>query len=452
MPLRFYIVWLCVLGMMVLARADNDQPLYRFGPQDEISVTVLKHLELSQKYTVPPDGIIDFPRAGRINVIGKSGAEVADALKDKYAEFLVDPIVSVVLKKARVKNASIMGAVAKPGQYPITDTTRVTELIAAAGDLLGERKELTANITRGNTVIPINLQAALSGTDAGANPVLEDGDLLRIIAPAKITVTVLGQVKNPGAVKIREGSTPVDALAEAGDITEKPDRVRISLVRGAITEKLKWGDATVTLQDGDVIQVEREQLSRIYVNGQVKNPLAYDLPEGGGVMEAIALAGGPLPSASLGQITIVRAKDGTSERVDLSEAFSKGIVKTNPKLYPGDNVIVPEWTASISVYGMVAKAGSFPISESSPMTVVDAISMAGGADKRAKLADVAIIRVVDNKPQRIPVNVTDILKKGKYNENIVLKPRDIVYVPDNGRTDWNAVVDNLYKIGFLATL
>ncbi|HEX2950837.1 MAG TPA: SLBB domain-containing protein [Armatimonadota bacterium] len=441
---------ICLFCAFVILYAEEQPAAYHLGQQDEITVTVLRHDELSKTFTVPPDGFIDFPRAGQINVIGKTTSELSALLRERYAEYILNPEVTVTLFHARMRSVFILGAVNKPGQYPLTGVNRLTEIIATAGDLTWDVKEVTANLNRKSTIIPLDLQIALKSADSPSNLVLEDGDVIWIVAPPRITVTILGQVKNPGAVKIREGSTPIDALAMAGDILERPDRVRITLLSGATAKTLFWGDNKTILKDGDVIQVEREQQVRVYINGQVKNPSAYDLPDGGGVLEAIALAGGALPNAALGQVTIIRRSDGSKQRVNLSQTLAKGNVGENPILYSGDQVIVPEWSATISVWGKVKNAGKYPISESDPVTVTDAISMAGGSDKRARLTQVCVIRVVNNKPQRIPVDVEAIVTKGKYELNIPLKDGDIVVVPETDHPDWGGLLDNLAKLGILA--
>jgi polysaccharide export outer membrane protein len=442
---------ICLTGVLSVALADDTKANYQLGPQDEITVTVLRHPELTQSYTVPPDGNIDFPRAERLHVLGKTMAEVADALKQKYATFLLAPDVSVVLTKARVKYASVLGAVSKPGQYPIGDTTRVTELLASAGDLLGERKELSATLKRGNADISVNLQSVLNGTDPASNVIVRENDLLQIIAPLKVAVTVGGKVKDAGQFQLRTGSTVAQALAAAGDVTESTDRAPliITLTRGNQVQRISWSDATMELREGDIIHVE-EDVIKIFVSGQVKQPGGYAIPSGCGVMQAISQAGGQLPTAALRQVTIMR-QDGTSERVDLADAFAKGgTVPNNPTLHTGDQVVVPEWTSHFSVFGAVNKAGSFDMSEQTPVTVVDAISMAGVDNKKAKLSDVVVIRTVNNQQQRIDVNVNDILKKGKNNLNIALQDHDVVYVPDTQKT--GDVLTALYQLGIIVSV
>ena len=214
----------------------------------------------------------------------------------------------------------------------------------------------------------------------------------------------------------------------------------ITLQRGTVTQPLQWGDTTTSLQDGDVILVEKEQLSRIYINGHVRNPGAFELPPGCGVLEAIALAGGVLENPALGQVVIVH-QGGKTEQINLVSALIEGKVETNPRLAPGDQVIVPESTKRVSVLGMVNKPGQIPFNDSKVLTVVDAISIAGGEQKRAKLSQVVVIRALGGKIKRIPVDVNAVLKKGKQELNIPLLADDVVYIPETDSPDWPSILE-----------
>lgn len=437
-----------ILGATALAAADEA---YRLAPQDKIAVTVLKHPELSQNYTIPPDGAIDVPRAGRIPVVGKTTDEVAGLIKTALEEILVNPEVTVTLAEVRLRQAYVLGAVAKPGQYPLTVGMRVTELLAAAGDLIGERARLTASLMRGKETLPVNLQGAIAGTVPEANLRIEEGDVLWVQAPTMITVIAAGQLKAPGAYQVYLGSTVADVLAKAGDAVGRPDRLRLSLERAGKVDPVDWKALDAPVQDGDRVIVDAEPLARIFVNGHVKNPGAYELPEGGGVLEALTLAGGVRERPMLSRVTIVRAKDGGTEQIDLGPALIRGIVASNPRLQPGDQVIVPESTAKISVWGQgVRQPGSFDINESQPPTVVQAISLAGGQEKRGELSKTMVFRSTATGLQRIPVDVLAILKnKAKPGANIVLQANDVVYVPENKRPSWDKILDSLYKIGII---
>ena len=95
-------------------------------------------------YTVDSKGDIDFPVVGKIQVAGLTREEIAEKVKKSLvdASLVKDPTVTVSLSNLHY---SMMGEVAKPGQYAI-DEEKVTILdaISKAGDLTiqGRRQDV----------------------------------------------------------------------------------------------------------------------------------------------------------------------------------------------------------------------------------------------------------------------------------------------------------------------
>jgi len=86
----------------------------------------------------------------------------------------------------------------------------------------------------------------------------------------------------------------------------------------------------------------------------------------------------------------------------------------------------------VSVLGEVKKPGKFDMPEEKDMTLLDAIAMAQGFSKDALLTKVEVIRIQkDGTRKTIKINVKDITKKNKKENNIVLEPDDIVVVPES---------------------
>jgi len=95
-------------------------------------------------YTVDPDGNIDFPELGKINIAGKSRNKIAAYIKNELItkNLVKDPIVTVNFSNLYF---SVLGEVKSPGRYQI-DRDRITILdaISKAGDLTiyGERQNI----------------------------------------------------------------------------------------------------------------------------------------------------------------------------------------------------------------------------------------------------------------------------------------------------------------------
>jgi polysaccharide export outer membrane protein len=81
-----------------------------------------------------------------------------------------------------------------------------------------------------------------------------------------------------------------------------------------------------------------------------------------------------------------------------------------------------------NIVGQVAKPGTYPLNES--MTVLDAISAAGGFRDFAKETKIYVLRTVPGGSRaRLPFNYKDAIKGKKPENNVLLKPGDTIVVP-----------------------
>lgn len=92
-------------------------------------------------YTVSPEGKIDFPVLGEIEVAGETRGEIAAKIKKLLVEedLVKDPVVTVEFLNLHF---SVIGEVTRPGAYAIqNDRVDLFEALALAGDLTiyGER-------------------------------------------------------------------------------------------------------------------------------------------------------------------------------------------------------------------------------------------------------------------------------------------------------------------------
>jgi polysaccharide export outer membrane protein len=85
----------------------------------------------------------------------------------------------------------------------------------------------------------------------------------------------------------------------------------------------------------------------------------------------------------------------------------------------------------ISILGQVFRPGIYPLR--GPSTLIEALTMAGGYKYGAALRHVIIVRkgLWAQNPEIVTVNLYRILKKKKFYQDPILKPGDVVYVPDS---------------------
>jgi len=149
---------------------NNFFNTYRLGPEDVVSVNVFGQDRYSRSgIIIPPSGRISLALIpGGVFVNGKTVDEVAEAIKQRYDEYIIDPQVSVSLDKASSYRYSVIGDVGQPGIRMMTHRMTVAEAIGEAGGVLstGNRSKVTVlrRQADGNlTPIAVNLTAIYKG-------------------------------------------------------------------------------------------------------------------------------------------------------------------------------------------------------------------------------------------------------------------------------------------------
>jgi polysaccharide export outer membrane protein len=95
---------------------------------------------------------------------------------------------------------------------------------------------------------------------------------------------------------------------------------------------------------------------------------------------------------------------------------------------PQVTVIVTQINSQrVYVVGEVLKAGAFPLTPG--MTVLQALSSAGGFTTFADVKKIHVMRLSEGKHIELPFNYRDVLKGDNPDQNIKLEPGDTVVVP-----------------------
>lgn len=108
---------------------------YRLGPDDQISVFVTGHEELSAKHVVSPGGQIVQPLIGTVSVKNLSIGEVQRVVAERISVYIKAPQVSVTLLDARKLRVNTMGEVKNPGQFDVSADESVLDLLGRSGGL-----------------------------------------------------------------------------------------------------------------------------------------------------------------------------------------------------------------------------------------------------------------------------------------------------------------------------
>jgi len=180
--------------------------------------------------------------------------------------------------------------------------------------------------------------------------------LASIIDKPEITVTVLGQVINPGPVQAFKGATIQEVLKIAGGpVPEIADLSRIKIIHKDRAAMPQMFDLDSFLVNGDVsnlprleaddivIVLAREKTRKLKVIGAVQKPGLFTLDVPINLFEAVYLAGGPSEKADLSRIRrFTRQENGkvTEEIIDIQGYIDKGRMDNIPMVMEGDVIIV----------------------------------------------------------------------------------------------------------------
>lgn len=262
-------------------KSEPAEP-FKLGRGDILYISVYDEPDLTvDGLPIRPDGMISFPLIGDLEAEQKTVEAVRLDLTDQLGYFLVDPKVTVVVKKYVSQRYTIIGQIVKPGTFSLDTETRLTQALARSGGLTQgqfhassiELADLShAFISRDGKMLPVDFVALFHAGDLRYDLPLKSGDYIYIPSGLSREVYVLGEVRRPDMFAFREGLPLSKALVIAEGFTREADLSRVHVVRGSLTNPALYivnmkevfaGRALdISLQPGDVVFVPATGLSK----------------------------------------------------------------------------------------------------------------------------------------------------------------------------------------------
>jgi len=191
----------------------------------------------------------------------------------------------------------------------------------------------------------------------------------------------------------------------------------------ALSEKIKSPVVSVSLREINSY--------RVYVLGGVARPGVLSSKSEITLLQALALAGGVTPGADLTLGYVARGNRRLD--ADFRTLVMQGDLSQNIILKPEDVVVVPtSLKNAVFVMGEVRNPGTIPLEPEGGYTILQLLARAGGFSQFAKPSRTVIIREEGSGKQIIPVDVQKIMDNPQGAKDVVLKPGDVVFVPQGG--------------------
>jgi polysaccharide export outer membrane protein len=229
--------------------SDKTDNRYRIGPHDVLSIIFYNRPMLSRDAVrVNDDGMIRVPMIDEdIPAACLTENELAVEISKRYLKYFKNPHIEVFIKDYASQPVAVIGAVNKPQQFKLQRRVRLLELLAYA-EGPSEKAGRTIKIVHNDSAFTCQKTTDITNTSAGLVSSIRLKDIL-------------------------SGDEKANPYVQPGDVVFLPDA------------------------------------EQVYVVGNVQKPTAIPLKDDQGGMtflRAIAVAGGPLPTAKTDKVKLIR--------------------------------------------------------------------------------------------------------------------------------------------------
>lgn len=244
-----------------VAAAQQKTTQYTLGPGDVVRITVYNNPDLTTEAQIAGNGTITFPLIGAVKIGGLSAtaAQTKIAHSLQRGNFIPNAQVNLLVTQYRSQQVAVLGAVNKPGNYPITRPTTVTDLLAEAGGIRPDGAEVVT-VTRhdadGKVVRDhIDVNSVLTSGESAGDEKLSAGDIIYV--PTAPVFYIYGQVQKPGAYPLKANVTVREALAISGGLTVRGTENGIRIDHRGPDGKVSTEEAPLStiLHANDVVHV-----------------------------------------------------------------------------------------------------------------------------------------------------------------------------------------------------
>ena len=387
----------------------------------------------------------------------------------------------------------IKGAVFRPGKYQLDGSIQTIRQLIKQADGVTEEAFMARGIIhrrkadRTLQVVSFDIKGLLDGTIADIP--LQNEDVLFIPSKKEMQdekiLTIQGEVVYPGIYEYADNTTLEDFILQAGGLKDAASVVKIDVARRIRLKKATSignqvaqtfsfslkdgfvidGDSSFVLEPFDEVYVRRSpgyvEQKHIKIEGEVAFEGTYSIgkkgmrltdliKESGGLTKDAYIAGARLErrlteAERLKQQTMIKlANSGDSvdiRKLELSDVRNVGIYLDKALEHPGSNqwdiileegdrLIVPQYSATVTINGEVMYPNTVAFSEGAPLSYY--INQAGGYNAKARSSRVFAVHmngtvtrvkskkdikpgcdiVVPSKPKRRGLSMTEILSLG----------------------------------------
>ena len=230
--------------------ADND---YQMGTGDVLHITVYGQPDLTTDARVGENGSITFPLIGDVKLAGSTPAqgEAEIAKRLSKGKFIIEPFVTLNVVQYRSQHISVLGRVNRPGQYTLEKISRITDALALAGGAIIDGADTVTLVRMKDGKAEyrdIDMIALFKPGGEASNELIQDGDVINVARQPMFYI--YGEVQRPGAFRLEQNMSVVQALSMGGGVTARGTQRGIKILR----RDAKGGMQELDTQLADLVQ------------------------------------------------------------------------------------------------------------------------------------------------------------------------------------------------------
>lgn len=168
-------------------RFENPDYEYVIGPGDTMEIFVWGNEGLSSTGIVRPDGKLTTRLVEDLQASGKTSTELAREIEEKYAEYVRQPVVSVIVNGfvgVPEQQVRVVGEAATPSSVPYAQHMTLLDLMISVGGMTefaaGNKSVLIRRDREQERSYGLRLDDLLKKGDISANMALRPGDVVII--------------------------------------------------------------------------------------------------------------------------------------------------------------------------------------------------------------------------------------------------------------------------------
>lgn len=196
--MRIFYLPLFLLFLTTLCFGEAEE--YILQPGDVISISVVEHPEFSGRHKIRPDGRINYPVIGEIDVASLTCAQLVKIMQGKLSSYVNNPVVAISIEDYYSNKIYIIGDVRAAGQYQIYEPIDIIKAIAMCGGVNNPKIKILKIIRADGTVVNVDTKSVW-GTEGKRDTkkyVLYPGDTMYVPQsfrmPWEIIATILAAV------------------------------------------------------------------------------------------------------------------------------------------------------------------------------------------------------------------------------------------------------------------